>query len=356
MGRRFILRLGKLAEPAMVSTVLILVWVFLACDGNARGTPGDPVGATWRVSGENIVDHSGRTIHLRGFNVLWWVPVTDQDAADIQKLGVNCVRYMFGYQPRGTYDPSQLNEVETQVRYFTKRGIWVIPVLYECERKDATSGQTKQPWDDAQLNREFLALWQDLMRRLGNDPNVVAWEPLNEPHGSATTETVAAWYRNVIADLRQHDPSRPIVVEGANYSHPEDLTEGIKMADTNVIYAFHFYHPWEYTTDLRNPLLDYPGAWGKAYLEQKLAPALRFRDKFNVPIWCGEWGTKTGAPHYEYWMRDVFGLLEANHLDWCIWAWARQASNPQNGTFDINPDKLEVYRLTSSFFGHNVAR
>jgi endoglucanase len=289
-------------------------------------------------------------MHLRGFNVCWWVPVTDQDAADIQQTGANCVRYMFGYQPRGTYDPAQLSEVEAQVRYFTKRGIRVIPVLYECERKDPASGRTLQPWDDAQLNREFLALWADVMERLGKDPYVAAWEPINEPHGGAKTETVAAWYRGVIADMRRRDPARPIVVEGANYSHAEDLVDAIKMNDPDIIYAFHLYDPYEYTTDLRSPPLDYPGAWGKAYLEQKLAPALRFRDKFNVPVWCGEWGTKTGAAHYERWMRDVFDLLHANQLDWCMWAWARKPVDPRNDSFDINKDKTEVFRLMPEFF------
>jgi len=303
----------------------------------------------WTVSGTAILD-SGKPIHLRGFNVCWWVPVTDQDGADIQQIGANCVRYMFGYESRGTYDPSQLSEVQEQVRFFTRRGIAVIPVLYECEQKNSATGRTLQPWADAQLNAEFLALWADVMRSLGSDPHVVAWEPLNEPHGGASPATVGAWYRQVIAELRRRDPSRPIVVEGANYSHPEDLVDAIKMDDANIIYAFHFYYPYEYTTDLRTPPLDYPGTWGSAYLEQKLAPALRFRDKFHVPVWCGEWGTKTGAAHYDRWLHDFLGLLQANRLDWCIWAWARPAANPRNDSFDINKDKTEVYRLMPSIF------
>ncbi|HEX4141580.1 MAG TPA: cellulase family glycosylhydrolase [Candidatus Methylacidiphilales bacterium] len=331
--------------------VLVLVSALLNGDRQGWAQPAEGGASAWKVSGKAIVDPSGRPIHPRGFNVCWWVPVTDQDAADIQRVGANCVRYMFGYEPRGTYDPAQVSEVEAQVRSFTKRGIWVIPVLYECERKDAASGRTVQPWDDPQLNREFLALWTDLVRRLGSDPLVVAWEPLNEPHGGATPATIAAWYRGVITQFRRYDPSRPIVVEGANYSHPEDLVDAIKMADPNIIYAFHFYYPYEYTTDLRNPPLDYPGEWGKSYLEQKMAPALRFREKFNVPVWCGEWGTKTGAAHYERWMNDVFGILHANGLDWCMWAWARPASDPRNASFDINPDKADVYRLMPAFFG-----
>ncbi len=312
------------------------------CAGN---TP--PV---WTVSDAAFHDASGASVRVRGFNVLWWVPVTDQDAANLQAMGVNCVRYMFGYEPKGTYDPAQTAEVEKHIRYFTSRGICVIPVLYEFEKPDpANPGKKLGPWSNTAMDREFLALWSDLIARLGSDAHIVAWEPLNEPHDTPAA-VVSAWYRNLLPKLRTIDPARAIVVEGANYSHAEDLTDEFKMDAPNVIYAFHMYDPYEYTTDIKKPPLEYPGGWGKDYLAQKIAPAIRFRDKYHVLVWCGEWGTKTAAPGYDRWLGDMHALLEANNLDWCIWAWALQPKEPENDSFDINPRKKDVCALTANFF------
>jgi hypothetical protein len=209
------------------------------------------------------------------------------------------------------------------------------------------------PWSTPEKNQEFLAMWTDLMTRLGNDPYVAAWEPLNEPHDTPHA-TVAAWYRDLLPKLRKIDPLRPIVVEGANYSHAEDLTDEFKMDDPNVIYAFHMYDPYNYTTDIQSPPLVYPGPWGKAYLEKTIEPAKRFRDKYQVPVWCGEWGCKTAAPGYAQWMRDIFAVLEADHFDWCIWAWALQPKDPQNTTFDINKQKTEIYGVVKGFFQQDL--
>jgi hypothetical protein len=257
---------------------------------------------------------------------------------------------MFGYEARGKYDPAQIAEVEEQIRCFTREGLWVIPVLYIFERPDPADPKKKLgPWSNTEMNGEFLAMWTDLVNRLKNEPRVAAWEPLNEPHDTDPA-LVAAWYRDLLPKWRKLDALRPIVVEGANYSHAEDLTDAFKTDDPNIIYAFHFYDPYEYTTDLKNPPLVYPGKWNKADLARKFEPAVQFRSRHNVPVWCGEFGVKTGAPGYQQWLRDTFDIVEANHFDWCIWSWALQPKDPVNTTFDINPQKKEVYQLMQDLF------
>ncbi len=305
----------------------------------------------WQVSGTRIVSSIGNEpLRLRGFNVCWWVPPTEADAVNIKAMGANCVRYMFGYDPKGAYDPKQIEEVQQQIRCFTQQGLWVVPVLYMFRRDDPADRHRKlDPWSTPEMNAEFLALWTDLIGRLKGDPLVAAWEPINEPH-DVKPEVAAAWYRALIPQLRKLDPYRPIVIEGANYSHAEDLSGLFKMDDPNIIYAFHHYYPFEFTTDLKTPPLAYPGKWGKAYLAKIIDPADRFREKYNVPVWCGEFGCKTGAPGYQLWLRDSCAILEANQFDWCIWAWALQPKDPKNDTFDINLEKPAVLGVVTSLF------
>jgi len=302
------------------------------------------------VSGTTVLDPHGAPLRLRGFNVNWWVPPTDQDATDIQQLGANCVRYMFGYKPTGTYDPKQVDEVVRQIHSFTRKGLWVIPVVWEFEKADPADPKKKLgPWSSPKMNREFLAMWTDLMGQLKDEPFLAAWEPLNEPH-EVEPAVAAKWYRELVPALRKIDPLRPIVVEGANWSHAEDLSEAFILDDPNIIYAFHMYYPYDYTTDIKNPPLVYPGPWGKAYLEKMIAPAAAFRDQHHVPVWCGEWGTKTEAPGYDLWLRDVFAILERDKFDWCIWSWALQPRDPLNKSFDINTQKKEVYGVAKDLF------
>jgi len=168
------------------------------------------------VRGRDILAPDGRPIRLRGFNLLWWAPPTAQDAADVQELGANCVRYMFGYQPKGRFEPEQLDYLERQVRLFTRRGLWVIPNVHAFERKE---GETRQgPWDSPELHREFLDLWTHVLTRLRDEPFIAAWEPLTEPH-DVKDERLREWHAEVIAHIRKLDPRTPIVVDANGYAN-----------------------------------------------------------------------------------------------------------------------------------------
>ena len=226
-----------------------------------------------RVRGTQIVTPNGKQIQLRGFNVCWWVPPTEQDAKDIVSIGGNCVRVMFGYQPEGKFNPEKVAEVKEQVHFFTSHGLWVIPVIHDFRKNG------KGPYDDPELNKEFLDMWDYVYSQIKDEPMVAAWEPINEPHDSPA-EAVNAWYKVVVQHFRKLDPIRPIVVEGTGYSWPENLVSGLKQADPNIIYAFHTYGPWEYTSQKREAKLEYPGKWNQAMLAKAIEPAVKFRDQF----------------------------------------------------------------------------
>ena len=307
-------------------------------------TAGQDSGTGFHIKGQQILAPNGKPITIRGFNVLWWVPTTAKDADDIKGFGVNCVRYMYGYVPTGKFDPSKVAFIKEQVHYYTSRGIWVIVVVHDF-RKDA-----KGPYDSADLNREYLDMWDYVIGELKDEPYIAAWEPINEPHDSPA-DTVSKWYRDVIHHFRSLDPKRPIVVEGTGYSWPEGLVPGLWQTDSNLIYSFHTYGPWEYTSQTKDKPVTYPGKWSRAALAKAIEPALQFRKQFNVPVWCGEWGVPTHCPGYKEWIQDVASILEEDRLPWTYWGWALKPTNPTDDTFDVNPQKPEVYELMKDLFG-----
>ncbi len=295
------------------------------------------------IKGTQILKPDGQPIRLRGFNLLWWVPPTAQDVADIKELGANCVRYQFGYIPRGRFDPRQLRLLKRHVRLFTSQRLWVIPNVHEFVSHGKPDGGNL--WNTPQLQAEFLEMWNYVLTELKDEPFIAAWEPINEPH-EVDRIRLAPWYRDVVAHFHRSDPPTPVVIEGAEYSGAEELLDYLKLSDPNVIYSFHFYHPHEYT-HMRHaegePLLEYPGRWGRAALADRMAKAIQFRDRYQVPVFCGEWGVQTGAPGSLQWLRDVGSLLEEHNLPWTHWAWAMQKRWPVNDTFDVNKEKKEAY-------------
>ncbi|MGD0093813.1 MAG: cellulase family glycosylhydrolase, partial [Planctomycetota bacterium] len=133
------------------------------------------------------------------------------------------------------------------------------------------------------------------------------------------------------------------------YSNPWNLEDYLKLNDPDIIYSFHMYTPHEYTHQQKDKPLDYPGNWGRAFLAEKMSPVLKFREKFNVPLFCGEWGVVTLAPNYGQWLRDVAGILEENGLPWTHWAWMVKPQ-PVNDTFDVNKKKTEIYEVMRQVF------
>jgi hypothetical protein len=308
------------------------------------------------LKGTQILTPDGQPIILRGFNLLWWVPPTAQDVIDIKALGANCVRYQFGYVPDGQFDPRRLRALKRHIELFTSQGLWVIPNVHTFQTADREDAENV--WNSPRIQREFLDMWDCILNELKDQPFIAAWEPLNEPH-YVDREKLAPWYREVVTHFRAKDAHTPIVVEGANYSGAEELLDSLKLDDANIIYSFHFYHPHEYTHMRRfpgKPLAEYPGEWGKAALAKRMSTAIRFRDRYQAPVYCGEWGARTGAPGYQQWLEDVAGLLEENHLPWTHWAWAVQKRWPINDTFDCNSQKTEIHDLLSGVFKNARAK
>jgi endoglucanase len=260
------------------------------------------------------------------------------------------VRYQFGYIPTGQFDPARLRFLKRHIRLFTTQGLWVIPNVHTFQLADHPDSENV--WNAPRLRQEFLDMWDYILGELKDEPFIAAWEPINEPH-YVDREKLTPWYRDVVAHFRTQDARTPLVIEGANYSGAEELLDALKLDDTNLIYSFHFYHPHEYTHRRSfngRPPAEYPGKWGRAALVERLSTAIRFRDRYQVPVLCGEWGVQTGAVGYQQWLKDTSSLLEENHIPWMHWAWAGQRRWPVNDTFDCNTEKTEIHDLLRDVF------
>ncbi len=201
-------------------------------------------------------------------------------------------------------------------------------------------------WRDAAFQAQAEAFWRQLAGRLRAHPAIVAYNPLNEPHPErafgfeepsaagyaewrrrtlGTPADLDAFNRRILAAIRASDPATPVLLDGPFYASPEGLSLVEPVADERVLYAFHFYEPWEYTTFRVNKgRFAYPGrmpagrggattAWTGDTLREHVAPAVRWAARHGIPrarVVAAEFGVSRRVEGAVEYMRDLVPILE----------------------------------------------
>ena len=217
--------------------------------------------------------------------------------------------------------------------------------------------------DDARLweSPDFLAqacrFWRELAFGLRDHPAVVAYNPLNEPHperaagiGGADDPGFAAWleerrgttadlarfYREIVAAIREVDPRTPILVEGYGHGSVAGLSFLEPVDDPFILYSFHFYEPWEYTTwRVNRGRYAYPQsmpagwegpleAWSTEDLDRRLRPVDDWALRHGIPphrIVAAEFGCDRRSPGAERYLEDVVSLLNRRGYHWAFYSY-----------------------------------
>lgn len=209
--------------------------------------------------------------------------------------------------------------------------------------------------------KQFILLWQTLAKHLsGRDPERFFFELINEPKVQDRYDWIGI-ENQVVKAIRQIDQQHTIVASGANWDGLEDLLDTEALPDSNVIYAFHFYEPYEFThqgaawagpelTYYKN--IPYPatpellaqklksipsdraryrlylygtGGWNRAGISQRLAFAADWGRERHVPVICNEFGAyeETTPPDSRArYLEDVRSGLEKQGIGWAMWDWS----------------------------------
>jgi endoglucanase len=143
-------------------------------------------------------------------------------------------------------------------------------------------------------------LWRMLARRYAARPaERLYFEVLNEP--SVTPEIWNAQGPRLVATIRQEAPRHTVVYGPANFQRIDALAEIAPLAQSNVVYAVHFYDPMVFTHQgldwSDDPLRDlwgvpFPAALSDSKVARLLgdlhaigrgAAAARLRDELSAP-------------------------------------------------------------------------
>ncbi|MBN1436585.1 MAG: cellulase family glycosylhydrolase [Sedimentisphaerales bacterium] len=314
-------------------------------DGPLRVNPPNP-DVRLRVDGRRIVDGQGNEVRLRGiYTRAEWLTCEDE-VRQFKRWGINFVRLLLTYDEdywevvnNGVVDlerrcvlrPENWAQMDERVRWLERNGIY-----YIIEVHWRALGLTDELLRPDLIEEQFPEFYRQVAQRYRELDYLVGYCMFSEIY---VAPRLYSAYRDIctaIVDaVHEVDPERIVSATGVQTSGPSSMIDAIHIDRPNVIYDFHFYSPKGFTHyrdeygDVRYPGWITGNWWSGVelvdadYLARELQPVLDFSQRWNVPVWCGEFGAFNHAPDNssERWERDMAHLFEDNGIPWIFWTW-----------------------------------
>lgn len=290
------------------------------------------------------------------------VTVAAGEFAQMKHEGFDHVRVPIGWHhyagagPEFTLSPEIFSRVDFVVTNALANQLAVMINIHHFNELDK---------DPVKATDEFLVLWRQIAAHYKDYPAQLVFELDNEPHENATTALMNPIYARAIAEIRQSNPKRTIVVEPGGWGNISELNNLVLPPDDNVMVSVHCYEPFHFThqgagwtsADFKQTGIVFPGPpaqplvpdaalkpnpwvleWIKKYntltKDQNPSSALAFTDKlkfvhawsdyYGYPVHLGEFGAYTKADPES--RANYYGAfrhaVEAENIGWCIWDWS----------------------------------
>lgn len=310
------------------------------------------------TQGTQIVDGSGKPLHLHGINLGNWMVtegymwhfeggpqsereieefvtemigpersaafwhtyrdtyITQDDIRQIKKLGFDSVRIPIHWKLFTTPDAEGFRLLDRVIGWCKGEGLLVVIDLHA-----APGGQTGAniddsngwPWlyTDTGAQQQTVDLWQRIAHHYRNEPAVLGYDLLNEPlpHYPAMRQfdsKLEPLYKRFTAAIRTQDTHHAIILGGAKWD--SDFTVFGPPFDNNTIYQLHTY----WTPPVQATIQKY----------------VDFRSTNHVPIWLGESGENK-----DEWVAQFARLLETNDIGWAFWPYKKMDATSSPVTF-----------------------
>jgi aryl-phospho-beta-D-glucosidase BglC (GH1 family) len=318
--------------------------------------------------------------------------ITADDLKRIRNWGFNSVRlpvdhFFFETSPF-RYDESRLARIDATASRAEKAGLKLVLDLHKAPGHsfDFKERFTNDIWDTKSENRKrFLAIWEMLGKRYSTRENMI-FELLNEPVAPDASDCNVL-YGEAIGAIRSRDRNHEIMLESNLWGTCSQFANLKKFDDTKIIYSFHFYEPvlithqfapWmSYVVhDIYKKAVKYPGRpeglqgvidkigekddrmaevlrendkyWDINGLEKLFKPVLDFKEKYNVPLYCGEFGAVVLADKETRvnWTNDLMTLIKKYGISFAYWSY-------KNMDFGVIDD-TEQYKDNPSYGADRV--
>lgn len=324
-------------------------------------------------------DEHGRDVLLRGVNTggrSKWAPFVpfpidaeideaafaaeaEQFFARLPPWGINVVRLLFSWEALepapGQYDARYLDRYAAMVDAAWAHGLRVVVDFHQDIYTSTFCGDGFPPWtlpqdpppqqhecpdadwglkyvfdgdvqaafdrfwaDEDGLHAQFLAMWGQMIARVGDHPGVVGLEILNEP-GSGTASDIAAWKQEtlnpfhsmVVAALREQAGEELLIlfdnpgVDAVGFSP----VEHVRPDGEGLVYAAHMYDAGLVKG------MPSVGMMPEAYLDD----VADFAAEEGLGVLIGEFGVVHDTVGGPEWLTRALDRMDARRLSSTLW-------------------------------------
>ena len=245
-------------------------------------------------------------------------------------------------------------------------------------------------WKEDKYHEQTCQFWKDLAAKLKNHPAVIGFNIQNEPHPEIFNGKDSFWkndltewyqtikgtpadlnlfYHKVVTSIREVDKETPIVISPGLYATPWCFSYLEKINEPNIIYSFHVYEPYKFTTfRINNGKYQYPGTvpvdnslpefdMNKSSMADYLKPVSVWASKNKIPanrIWVGEFGCSRKVQGVEKYLSDLIEIFNENHWHWAFYSYREDVWDSMDyelGTGEL-PKKYREYSSSKTLHLH----
>jgi aryl-phospho-beta-D-glucosidase BglC (GH1 family) len=253
------------------------------------------------------------------------VYITAEDIHYLKTIGVNSIRIPFNYRLftdedylGGRGESRGFMLLGRVIGWCHAEGIYVILDMH-C----APGGQTGDNIDDS-YGYPFLfenegsqqlavGIWKKIAARYKNETAILGYDLLNEPIAhyfdkEKLNPLLEPLFNRMIKAIRTVDTNHIVILGGAQWDSNFKIFG--PPTDKKAVYTFHKY----WTPPTKEVIQEY----------------LDFRDKFKVPIYCGETGENT-----DDWVMHFRQMLDSNNVGWNFWPYKKIDNTRGFVTFSV---------------------
>lgn len=271
-----------------------------------------------------------RGVNLLGYDPYWADPARARfrwrHFDIIRKARFDFVRVnLFAFDhldKQGLLNPAWLDRLDAVVRHARQAELGVI-----LDEHDFNSCSD----DPAACDARLRAVWRQLADRYRREPDSVAFELLNEPHGKLDADRWNVLLASILKIVRQSNPKRWVIIGPTHWNSLADLPLlRLPASDERLLATFHYYEPFRFThqgaawTDNK----DIHGVgWGSAQdrtrLKADFDQVAEWGKANRRPMLLGEFGAYDGgstpiALRAAY-TAAVAREAERRHFGWAYW-------------------------------------